>query len=108
MKYANITEKPEDIKLRLLDFMEKSVYPNEHNYNGYLKNAKDRFSAVPLVEELKTKAKEQGLWNLFVPKQFGGLSNFDYASLAEIRAECFGARKFLIVMRQTLEIWKCL
>ena len=84
MKYANITEKPEDIKLRLLDFMEKSVYPNEHNYSGYLKNAKDRFSAVPLVEELKTKAKEQGLWNLFVPKQFGGLSNFDYASLAEI------------------------
>jgi len=84
MKYANITEKPEDIKLRLLDFMEKSVYPNEHNYNGYLKNAKDRFSAVPLVEELKTKAKEQDLWNLFVPKQFGGLSNFDYASLAEI------------------------
>ena len=63
MKYANITEKPEDIKLRLLDFMEKSVYPNEHNYSGYLKNAKDRFSAVPLVEELKTKAKELGLDN---------------------------------------------
>ena len=59
MKYANITEKPEDIKLRLLDFMEKSVYPNEHNYSGYLKNAKDRFSAVPLVEELKTKAKNK-------------------------------------------------
>tara|TARA_B100000900_G_C20528008_1_gene695040 strand:+ start:41 stop:1249 length:1209 start_codon:yes stop_codon:yes gene_type:complete len=84
MKYANITEKPEQIKLRLLDFMEKSVYPNEHNHSGYLKNAENRFSAVPLVEELKTKAKEQGLWNLFVPKQFGGLSNFDYAPLAEI------------------------
>src|SRR3546814_3517926 len=48
--------------------------------------AADRWSAVPIVEDLKAKAKAEGLWNLFLAgSEFGpGLSNLDYAPLAEI------------------------
>lgn len=75
---------------QLAQFLEREIYPNEHAYEQQLSRASDRFAALPLMDELKKKAKAEGLWNLFVPPShgeytdFGGLSNFDYAPLAEL------------------------
>jgi len=82
--YANITASPEDLKEQLLAFMDKYIYPNEDNYHAQLNALDNRFSTVPLMEELKEKARAEGLWNLFVPKDHGGLSNVEYSPLAEI------------------------
>lgn len=70
--------------------MDEHIYPNEEAYAHQLKTAENRFAPLPLMDELKLKAKEAGLWNLFVPEEHaeycdhGGLSFFDYAPLAEI------------------------
>ncbi len=73
-----------DLQKRLIDFMDKNIYPNEDAYHEQLNTADNRFAAVPLMDELKEKAKGEGLWNLFMPKEFGGMTNADYAPLAEI------------------------
>lgn len=65
-------------------FMNEHIYPNENAYHEQLNGLADRFSTVPLMEELKAKAKAQGLWNLWMPRDHGGLSNEDYCPLAEI------------------------
>lgn len=70
--------------------MDEHIYPNEEAYAHQLKTAENRFAPLPLMDELKLKAKEAGLWNLFVPEEHaeycdhGGLSFFDYAPLAEM------------------------
>src|SRR3546814_780454 len=71
---------------RITAFMNEFVYPNEDLYRQQVDGAADRWSAVPIVEVLKAKAKAEGLWNLFLAgSEFGpGLSNLDYAPLAEI------------------------
>ena len=75
---------------RLRHFMNDNIYPNEELYAQQIEKAEDRFAPIPLMDELKGKALDAGLWNLFVPaehKQYcdhGGLSYFDYAPLAEI------------------------
>ena len=75
---------------QLAQFMEREIYSNESAYEQQLNEATNRFAALPLMDELKEKAKTEGLWNLFVPpshgeySDFGGLSNFDYAPLAEL------------------------
>ena len=87
--YANITASTDELKLQLEQFMGRHVYPNEYRYHEELAGLEDRFSTIPLVEELKALAKEQGLWNLFMPKDHGGLSNAEYAPLAEIMGRVF-------------------
>ncbi len=69
---------------QLQAFMDENIYPNEEIYQAQLNSLPDRFSTVPLMEELKAKARAQGLWNLWMPKNHGGLSNEDYCSLAEM------------------------
>lgn len=67
--------------------MEEHVYPNEYVYEQQLNSQESRWEAVPnIMEELKKKAKAQGLWNLFLPdSEYGaGLSNLEYAPLCEI------------------------
>ena len=81
--------KSNELSTRLLEFMDEHIYPNEENYAHQLKTAAYRFAPLPLMDELKSKAKAVGLWNLFVPEEHaqycdhGGLSFFDYAPLAE-------------------------
>ncbi|MGR9047263.1 acyl-CoA dehydrogenase [Halobacillus faecis] len=68
-------------------FMDEHVYPNESLYEDQLNAQKDRFSEVPpIMEELKSKAKGEGLWNLFLPDDtYGaGLTNLEYAPLCEM------------------------
>lgn len=75
---------------RLTRFMDEYIYPNEEAYSAQLRASVNRFAPLPLMDELKSKAKDAGLWNLFVPVEHaeycdhGGLSFFDYAPLAEI------------------------
>ena len=84
------SDKSNDLRAQLAQFMEQHIYPNERVYAQQLEAASDRFAPLPLVEKLKQLARSEDLWNLFVPPQFaefsqvGGLSNFDYAPLAEM------------------------
>jgi acyl-CoA dehydrogenase len=66
--------------------MEEHVYPAEEVYERQLNELPSRWHVPPLMEELKAKAKDQGLWNLFLPKQEfpDGLTNLEYAPLCEI------------------------
>jgi acyl-CoA dehydrogenase len=64
------------------DFMRESVFPAEPVYARW-RRANDDHALPPVVEELKQEARERGLWNLFLP-DVSGLSNLEYASVAEI------------------------
>jgi acyl-CoA dehydrogenase len=71
---------------QLQDFMQKYVYPNEPTFHAELNAGPSRWTVPPIIEELKAKARERGLWNLFLPdRDHGpGLSNLEYAPLCEI------------------------
>lgn len=80
------SDRVNDYQNRLTEFMDEFIYPNEKVYEEQL-NEYDRFATVPpIIEELKQKAKERGLWNLFLPdSDYGaGLTNLEYAPLCEI------------------------
>ncbi len=74
----------EQLQDQLQAFMDAHVYPNEQRYHEQLNAMEDRFATVPLMEELKAKARDAGLWNLWMPANHGGLSNADYCPLAEM------------------------
>ena len=84
------SERSMSYQKQLKTFMDDHVYPNEAVYLEHLENTENRFASIPLMEELKLEAKKQGLWNLFVPPKLSkfcdheGLTNFEYAPLAEI------------------------
>lgn len=67
---------------RLSAFMDEFIYPNEAAYAAEIGTG-DRWAPLDLVERLKSEAKAAGLWNLFLPSE-SGLSNLEYAPLAEI------------------------
>ncbi|HUK04964.1 MAG TPA: acyl-CoA dehydrogenase family protein, partial [Burkholderiales bacterium] len=79
--------KTKELQKKLIAFMGEHIYPNEQKYAAHVKSEK-RWEPVPIIEELKPRAKAAGLWNLFLPKSErvpgGGLSNLDYAPLCEI------------------------
>ena len=70
----------------LLAFMDEQVYPAEEVYEEQMRASGDPHHQPAVIEELKTEAKKRGLWNLFHPHaEWGpGLTNFEYAPLAEI------------------------
>ena len=75
----------EDLIGRLTEFMDTCVYPAEPVFAEQVAAAADPWTAPPVIEELKTQARERGLWNLFLPGEHGaGLTNLQYAPLAEI------------------------
>ena len=75
-----------DLSARLERFMQEHVYPAEKHYQEQLGNAANPWSTPPLMQTLKQKARAEGLWNLFLPhrEDGSGLSNLEYAPLAEI------------------------
>ena len=70
---------------RVSAFMERYVYPNERVYHEQIAASGNPFHHTEIVDELKARAKAEGLWNLFLPDaQYGaGLTNLEYAPLAE-------------------------
>jgi acyl-CoA dehydrogenase len=71
---------------RLVAFMDEHVYPTEPVYERELRESGDPHHQPRVMEELKERARERGLWNMFLPdaEHGAGLSNADYAPLAEI------------------------
>ena len=80
------SDKVKALAARLGAFMDEYIYPNQELHQQQVAAMGDDWSAVPIVEELKPKAREAGLWNLFLPdSELGaGLTNLEYAPLCEI------------------------
>ena len=80
------SERVEELRSRLLNFFDEHIHANDKLYHHQLAEAPDRWQPVPVVEELKPKARAAGLWNLFLPhsERGAGLTNLEYAPLAEI------------------------
>ena len=79
------SDKVKSLQLRLRAFMEAHVYPNQQRFHDEVDTG-DRWEPTRLIEELKVKAKAEGLWNLFLPESDhgAGLTNVEYAPLCEI------------------------
>uniref|UniRef100_H2ZGM9 Aminoglycoside phosphotransferase domain-containing protein n=1 Tax=Ciona savignyi TaxID=51511 RepID=H2ZGM9_CIOSA len=74
--------KGKEVLEKVKKFLKENCEANEKAYNEYVDAQNDPFCVVPLMEEIKAKAKQEGLWNLFLP-DVSGLSNVDYAHIAE-------------------------
>ena len=85
MEFA-YTQKVNEFRQQLNDFMDQYIYPNEQIYHEQITASGNPHHHAEIIDELKIKAKEQGLWNLFLPDdEYGaGLTNLEYAPLAEI------------------------
>jgi acyl-CoA dehydrogenase len=75
-----------ELRQRISAFMEEHILPAEEIYRRQHHEMADHWGPVPIMEELKAKAKTQGLWNLFLPKEEfpDSLTNVEYATLCEI------------------------
>jgi acyl-CoA dehydrogenase len=78
------SDKVKQLQKRLLEFMDENIYPNEQRFYDEVQH--NRWSPTRIVEELKPKARDVGLWNLFLPdNEYGaGLTNLEYAPLCEM------------------------
>ena len=80
-----------DLIARVKDFIEQDCIPSEHIFHDQIQEGENRWNSYPeVINELKDKAKSKGLWNLFLPEsEFGaGLTNYEYAHLAEVMGTC--------------------
>jgi acyl-CoA dehydrogenase len=91
------TKRAEELRERVTDFMNEHVYPAEAVFEQQVAESGDRWTAPPIIEELKEKARAADLWNLFLPRREypDALSNQEYAILCEVMGrspigpECF-------------------
>jgi acyl-CoA dehydrogenase len=86
-----VSPRAQEVYQNLRAFMEAHVYPNEKLFHEQI-NHGERWRPVPLMEELKTKARAEGLWNLFLPEsEYGAaLTNLEYAPMAELMGRSAG------------------
>ncbi len=79
------SDRVRELQGRISKFMDDHVYPLEAEYSEHVAEA-GGWTTPPVMDELKAKAREQGLWNLFMPDEAhgAGLNNLEYAPLAEI------------------------
>src|SRR3546814_19072846 len=84
--FRSYSERTKELKARVEDFMNRYIYPNEELYYEQLEEGGNRWKVVPIIEEVKQKAKADGLWNFFLPESMNGagLTNMEYAPLCEI------------------------
>ncbi|NCX24918.1 MAG: acyl-CoA dehydrogenase [Proteobacteria bacterium] len=81
----------QDLIKRVKDFIEQECIPAEHIFHNQIEEGENRWNSYPkVIDEIKDKAKSKGLWNLFLPEsEFGaGLTNYEYAHLAELMGTC--------------------
>jgi acyl-CoA dehydrogenase len=85
MEFA-YTDRTKGLIERVSGFMDQYVYPNERLYHEQIAASGNPFHHTEVVDELKTKARAEGLWNLFLPdsEHGAGLTNLEYAPLAEL------------------------
>jgi acyl-CoA dehydrogenase len=84
-----LSDRAKELRERLLAFMDEHIYPNESVYHEQLIESGNPHGHPPIMEELKERARERGLWNMFLPYELPdssvpALSNVDYAPLAEV------------------------
>ncbi|MFF0636932.1 acyl-CoA dehydrogenase family protein [Nocardia sp. NPDC004151] len=92
MSMFELSERARGYRDELLAFMDERVYPAEAVYEAQMAESGDPHFHPPVLEELKTEARKRGLWNLFHPHpEWGpGLTNLEYAHLAEIMGRSVG------------------
>ena len=83
--FFEFSDRARELQDRVRSFMDHHIYPNEGTFCKQ-RDEGDRWEPLPLMEELKKKARAEGLWNLFLPEsEYGaGLTNYEYAPLCEI------------------------
>jgi acyl-CoA dehydrogenase len=81
-----LSDRARALRERLLRFMDEVVLPGEAEYHAHVAQPGQRWTIPPVMERMKSQAREAGLWNLFLPHpELGaGLSNLEYAPLAEV------------------------
>jgi len=81
-----LSERARDLHRRVAEFQRDAIEPAEAEYFAHLAQSGQRWTIPTVMEKLKAQARSAGLWNLFLPdsKHGSGLSNLDYAPLAEI------------------------
>ena len=82
----DFSPRSKELQEKLQKFMDEEIYPNEKLFKEQLDEGGNRWKVVPVMEELKVKARERGLWNMFLPEsdEVEPMSNLDYAPLCEI------------------------
>jgi len=71
----NYSKKSLEMQERLTAFMDEHIYPNEKAHAQQLHSAENRFATLPIMEDLKAKARKEGLWNLFIPPDHADVAN---------------------------------
>ena len=91
------TPRVKELESKLLDFMDSHIYPAERVFREQVEAGGDPHQSPPVMEELKREARKRRLWNLFLPdERWGaGLTNLEYAPLAEITGRSFIAPEAL-------------
>ena len=96
------------LEATLCAFMDEHVYPAERHYRAFIEQADNRWTPAPIMETLKQRAREAGLWNLWRPRDLGGrLSNREYAPLAEIMGRSLIGPEAFNCSARTRATWKC-
>ena len=83
--FFEISDRGRELQVRVQAFTDTHIYPNERKFYQQIEEG-DRWEPLPIIEELKEKARAEGLWNLFLAEsEYGaGLTNYEYAPLCEI------------------------
>ncbi|MBP7338450.1 acyl-CoA dehydrogenase family protein [Niveispirillum sp.] len=92
------SDKVKGLIARVETFMDRHVYPIEKEREAWLHDQNNLWKPWPGTEAIKEAAKAEGLWNLFLPHEYGhwspGLTNLEYAPLAEVMGRVLGASEF--------------
>jgi acyl-CoA dehydrogenase len=90
VSFFETTDRGKKYQADLLEFMDSHIYPAESVYEEQMRELGDPHGQPQIIEDLKKEAKSRGLWNLFHPHpEWGpGLTNLEYAPLAEIMGRC--------------------
>jgi len=80
------SDKAQDYLKRVKTFIQEEIDPIEEGYLRELHSLENKWTVLPIIEELKSKAKAAGLWNMFLPDEHygAGLSTLEYAAVAEL------------------------
>ncbi|GIR46113.1 MAG: hypothetical protein CM15mP55_0890 [Hyphomicrobiales bacterium] len=103
-------DKTKELIARVEAFMDAHIYPAESVYAEQMEAfGENRWQVPAILEELKEKAKAEGLWNLFLPESERGygLTNVEYAPLCEIMGRVGFAAEVFNCSAPTQAIWKC-
>lgn len=90
------SEKVQDLNQRLEDFMQQHIYPREHDWEEFTLDQNNLWQVPEWFDELRDKAKAEGLWNLFLPAEYQpwspGLTNLEIAPLFETMSKVMWAQ----------------